>query len=355
MEIVKKAFACDYMEGAHPKILERLMATNLEKTPGYGLDAYSESARAKIREVCGTPDAEIQFLVGGTQTNATVIDALLSSYQGVIAAETGHIATHEAGAIEFGGHKVLTLPEESGKIVPKDLERFLECFYQDGNRDHMVMPGMVYISQPTEYGTLYLKKELEAISVICKTFGIPLYLDGARLAYALGSPENDISLKDIADLCDVFYIGGTKCGTLFGEAVVIPDGKKIPHFFTIIKQHGALLAKGRITGIQFDTLFTEDLYFKLGEHAIAMADRLRKGLEENGVSFRGKTRTNQIFVELENTTLEKWESFVEFSFWESLGEDKTVIRLATSWATTQEDVDELIQMIKEEGGQNAGA
>ena len=240
------SFSCDYMEGAHPQILQRLMETNLEKTPGYGSDCYCEAAKAKIREACKAPAAEIFFLVGGTQTNATVIDAMLKSYQGVIAASTGHISVHEVGAIEFGGHKVLTLPHHNGKISASQIEALLEQYQNDASHDHMVMPGMVYLSHPTEYGTLYSREELTAISSLCRAHQIPLYLDGARLAYALACPQNDLTLADLAALCDVFYIGGTKCGALFGEAVVIPNAETIPHFFTIIKQHGALRAKGRL-------------------------------------------------------------------------------------------------------------
>ena len=227
-------FASDYMEGAHPAIIQKLIETNLEKTVGYGLDPYTEDAKEKIRKACGAPDAEVFLLVGGTQTNATVIDALLKSYQGVVAAKTGHIATHESGAIEFGGHKVLTLPEKDGKISAVQIEKLVKDFYDDANYEHMVMPGMVYISQPTEYGTLYSKEELTTISKVCRKNHLPLYVDGARLAYALASQENDVTLADLAALCDVFYIGGTKCGALFGEAVVIPHKGLIPHFFTII-------------------------------------------------------------------------------------------------------------------------
>lgn len=239
------SFSCDYLEGAHPAILQRLCETNFAQTAGYGTDEYCESAREKIRAACGAPNAEIHFLVGGTQTNATVIDALLRSYEGVIAADTGHISVHEAGAIEFGGHKVLTLPQENGKITASQIRALLDQYEDDANRDHTVMPGMVYLSQPTEYGTLYSKKELAAISALCREKRLPLYIDGARLAYALACPENDVTLRDLAALCDIFYIGGTKCGALLGEAVVIPQPGLIPHFFTIIKQHGALLAKGR--------------------------------------------------------------------------------------------------------------
>lgn len=227
------SFSCDYLEGAHPAILQRLCETNFAQTAGYGTDEYCESAREKIRAACGAPNAEIHFLVGGTQTNATVIDALLRSYEGVIAADTGHISVHEAGAIEFGGHKVLTLPQENGKITASQIRALLDQYEDDANRDHTVMPGMVYLSQPTEYGTLYSKKELAAISALCREKRLPLYIDGARLAYALACPENDVTLRDLAALCDIFYIGGTKCGALLGEAVVIPQPGLIPHFFTI--------------------------------------------------------------------------------------------------------------------------
>ncbi|MBQ4480519.1 MAG: aminotransferase class V-fold PLP-dependent enzyme, partial [Victivallales bacterium] len=247
---MKLNFASDYMEGAHPRILQRLVETNFEKTAGYGFDTYSEAAREKIRKACEAPEAEIFFLVGGTQTNATVIDALLRSYQGVIAAETGHISTHESGAIEHSGHKVLALPGKDGKLSAKTVRACLDTYKLDENRDHTVMPGMVYISQPTEYGTLYSLAELEALSGVCREAGIPLYLDGARLASALACQENDAELPDLARLCDAFYIGGTNCGALFGEAVVFPKKNTVPHFFTIVKQHGALLAKGRIAGIQ---------------------------------------------------------------------------------------------------------
>ena len=256
---MKLNFASDYMEGAHPQILQRLLETNLEKTAGYGFDKYSEAAREKIRKACEAPEAEIFFLVGGTQTNATVIDALLCSYQGVIAAETGHISTHESGAIEHSGHKVLALPGENGKLSAETVRACLDTYRLDENRDHTVMPGMVYISQPTEYGTLYSLAELEALNGVCRAAGIPLYLDGARLASALACPENDAHLPDLARLCDAFYIGGTKCGALFGEAVVFPKKNTVPHFFTIVKQHGALLAKGRIAWMQFDALFTDGL------------------------------------------------------------------------------------------------
>lgn len=340
------AFTSDYMEGAHPAILKKLAETNLQKSAGYGLDEYSESAREKIRTACGTPEAEVYFLVGGTQTNATVIDALLASYQGVIAAETGHVSSHEAGAIEAGGHKVLTLPHTNGKISASQVEDFINNYNEDGNHDHMVMPGMVYISQPTEYGTLYSRQELEALSKVCHSNHVPLYLDGARLAYALSCPANDVTLKDIAALCDAFYIGGTKCGALFGEAVVFPKPGLIPHFFTIVKQHGALLAKGRMLGIQFDVLFENDLYEHIGEPAIAAADRIREGLKQNEIEIYIEAPTNQVFCVLEDAFMERLAQKVEFSFWEKKDENHTVVRFATSWATRMEDVEELLQLLK---------
>ena len=342
---MKLNFASDYMEGAHPQILQRLLETNLEKTAGYGFDAYSEVAREKIRAACEAPDAEIFFLVGGTQTNATVIDALLRSYQGVIAAETGHISTHESGAIEHSGHKVITLPGENSKLSADAVRACLDTYMLDENRDHTVMPGMVYISQPTEYGTLYSLEELTELSRVCRDAGIPLYLDGARLASALACPENDAGLPDLARLCDAFYIGGTKCGALFGEAVVFPKKNTVPHFFTIVKQHGALLAKGRIAGIQFDTLFTDGLYTKCGQNAIDKAARIRKALRDKGYELALDAPTNQIFPLLDAGQLAALSEKVEMSFWESRPDGKTVMRIATSWATTDEDVDRLIESL----------
>lgn len=341
----KLSFASDYLEGAHPAILQRLVETNLEKTPGYGEDEYSESARRRIRAACAAPEADVYFLVGGTQTNATVIDAMLRPYQGVIAAESGHISVHEAGAIELGGHKVLSLAQENGKLTAQAVERCAQGYWQDDNREHMVMPGLVYLSQPTEYGTLYSLSELEAIRAVCDRYSLSLYLDGARLAYALSCPENDVTLADLARLCDAFYIGGTKCGALFGEAVVFPQHDRVPHFFTIVKQHGALLAKGRIAGLQFDTLFTDGLYERLGRHAVAAADRLRAALRENGYELAFPAPTNQIFLVLDEAQREALSRRVEMSFWEKRADGRTVVRLATSWATAPEDVDALIALL----------
>ena len=341
----KLAFASDYMEGTHPQILKRLVETNMQHFTGYGMDDISESARDKIRAACEAPDAEVYFLVGGTQANATMIDAALRSYQGVIAANTGHISTHEAGAIELSGHKVLTLPQNNGKISAEQIRGCIEGYWQDDNHEHTVMPGLVYLSQPTEYGTLYSLAELTQISAVCHANNVALYVDGARLAYALACPENDVTLPDLASLCDAFYIGGTKCSALFGEAVVIPRRGFIPHLFTIIKQHGALLAKGWVAGLQFDTLFTDDLYFKVGRNAIDAANRIRNALMEKGYEFAFETPTNQIFIVLDGEKLAALSEKVEMGFWEKLDDNRTVMRIATSWATQKEDVDKLIECL----------
>ncbi len=336
------SFTCDYTQGAHPKILERLIETNMEQLPGYGNDRYCESAKEKIRKACGCPDAEIYFLAGGTQTNATVIDSVLQKYEGVISAQTGHINVHEAGAVEYTGHKVLTLPAWEGKIRADELEELLKTFWDDGSREHMVFPGMVYLSHPTEYGTLYTKAELEAISSICRSYKIPLYLDGARLGYGLMSLQTDVTLPMIADLCDIFYIGGTKVGALCGEAVVFPHKNAPCHFLTLIKQHGALMAKGRLVGIQFDTLFTDDLYFRISRHAIEMAELMKKGFAKKGYSFFLDSPTNQQFILLDNVKLEELQKKVDFEIWERPDEEHTVVRFATSWGTAAEDIEELM-------------
>ena len=341
------SFSCDYMEGAHPTILQRLIETNFAQMPGYGADDYCESAREKIRAACSAPNAEVHFLVGGTQTNATVIDALLRSYQGVVAADTGHISVHEAGAIEFGGHKVLTLPHRNGKISAEQIASLLCVYEKDVNHDHTVMPGMVYLSQPTEYGTLYSREELSAISALCREKHLPLYVDGARLAYALACPENDVTLKDMAELCDIFYIGGTKCGALLGEAVVIPQPGLIPHFFTIIKQHGALLAKGRLLGLQFDTLFTDGLYQRIGEAALRAVEDIRTALRANGYQLCFASPTNQTFCLVDREQMEKLREYVDFSQWEVYDEMHTIIRFATSWATKDEDVCTLCRILRD--------
>ena len=337
------SFENDYIQGAHPEVLKRLAETNYEPLSGYGTDPYCESAREKIRRECGCPDAEIHFLVGGTQTNAVVIDAMLKGYEGVVAADTGHVAVHEAGAVEYTGHKVLTIPHYTGKIDPGELKAYLEGFYQDANHEHMVFPGMVYLSHPTELGTLYSRKELEEISQICREYEIPLFLDGARLGYGLMSSDTDVTLQDVAQLCDVFYIGGTKVGALCGEAVVFPE-KAPRHFLTSVKQHGALLAKGRLLGIQFDTLFTDNLYFDISRHAIERAEELKRVLQEKGCTFAWESPTNQQFVILEDSTVRRLKEHVVFSFWEKADETHTVVRFVTSWATRKEEIEELSRM-----------
>ena len=331
-------FESDYTTGAHPEILNRLAETNLEGLPGYGSDPYCERAKEKIRKAVGKENAQVEFLVGGTQTNAVVISTMLSDYQGVIAAQTGHINAHESGAVEYTGHKVLALPQHEGKISAGELEAYLVDFYANDSREHMVFPGMVYISHPTEYGTLYSKGELEALSAVCRRYEIPLLLDGARLAYGLMSRETDLTIFDIADLCDVFYIGGTKVGALCGEAVVFTKNNRPAHFLTSIKKRGALLAKGRLLGVQFDALFTDDLYFRIGKHAIDMAEEMKTLFVSRGIPFFIHSPTNQQFVILENEKLAKIKEKVNFSIWEPYDQTHTVVRFATGWSTTKADL-----------------
>jgi len=339
------SFACDYLEGAHEKILKRLAETNDIQEPGYGEDSFCESAKEKIRQVCQCPEAEVFFLTGGTQTNAVVIDALLQKYEGVVAAATGHINVHEEGAIECTGHKVMTLPSYQGKMKAEDLKSLLESFWKDASYEHMVFPGMVYLSYPTEYGTLYSKAELQAIAEVCREYQIPLYLDGARLGYGLMSRECDLTISVIADLCDVFYIGGTKVGALIGEAVVFTKKNMPKHFMTMVKQHGALLAKGRLLGIQFDTLFTDGLYFEISRHAIRMAELLKCGFQERGYSFYLDSPTNQQFIILSLDEISKLKEKVSFDYWDRIDESHQVVRFATSWATKEEDVCELFTLL----------
>ncbi|MDD3795609.1 MAG: low specificity L-threonine aldolase [Lachnospiraceae bacterium] len=339
------SFESDYIEGAHPQILQQLLETNLEQLSGYGSDHYCESARRKIAEACDCPEADVQFLAGGTQTNQIVISAMLQDYEGVVAAHTGHVSAHEAGAIEYTGHKVLELPSHDGKITADELKEYLQNFYQDENHEHMVFPGMVYISHPTEYGTLYRKEELKALSEICREYHMPLYLDGARLGYGLMSVDADVTLADVAEYCDVFYIGGTKVGALCGEAVVFTKNNMPKHFMTMVKQHGGLMAKGRLLGIQFDTLFTDDLYFQISRHAIEMAELLKHIFREKGYSFYLESPTNQQFVILENAQMDQLKRNVAFSFWEKADATHTVVRFATSWATKKEDIEKLKELL----------
>ena len=337
-------FSCDYAEGCHPKVLEALTRTNMVSTPGYGEDRYCESAKEKIREAINCPEADIYFLVGGTQTNQTVIDSMLSNYDGVVAAATGHVAVHEAGAIEYSGHKVITVPGHAGKIDLRELRQMLVDHYADESSEHMVNPGMVYISYPTEYGTLYSKEELEAIGAICNEYNIPLFIDGARLAYGLAAAD-DLTLADIAKLADVFYIGGTKVGALFGEAVVFTKNNTPKHMITQIKQHGALLAKGRLLGLQFDALFTDNLYMEMGKHAVPSANTIRKELVNKGYQIYMENPTNQIFVVMENDKLDTLSKEVLYGFWEKYDDTHTVIRIATSWATTEASVEALKKIL----------
>jgi threonine aldolase len=339
------SFEIDYIEGAHQKILDVLIKTNLEKLSGYGNDIYCDRAKEKIKKVIGNPNAEVYFTVGGTQTNQLVISSVLKPYEGVISAVTGHINGHEAGAIEYSGHKVLCLPQYDGKISADDLLAYLEGFFADDSHDHMVFPGMVYISHPTEYGTLYSKAELTAIAEICRNYEIPLFLDGARLGYGLMSWQTDLTLPDIARLCDVFYIGGTKVGALCGEAVVFTKKNAPRHFFTITKQHGALLAKGRLLGIQFDALFTDGLYFEIGRHAIDMAEKLKRMFAEKGYGFFMDSPTNQQFVILSNEKYEELKKSVVMTWWEPYGEDASVVRFAASWSTMEEDLAALEKLL----------
>lgn len=338
-------FENDYSEGAHIRILERFIETNNEKTTPYGSDVYTESAKQKIRLACANPEAEIFFLCGGTQTNKVVISSLLKPYEGVISAVTGHINGHESGAIENSGHKVLPLPHHNGKLCADELDSYVNAFYADATYEHMVNPGMVYISHPTEYGTLYTKDELTALSEVCRKHGMPLFLDGARLGYGLAA-DNDLTLVDIASLCDVFYIGGTKVGALCGEAVVFKNKDILPrHFLSHIKQNGALFAKGRTVGVQFDTLFTDGLYMEISKNAIDKAQKLKDALAARGYDFFIDSPTNQIFVTLTNERLDEITEKVRISVWEKPDDSHTVVRFATSWATTNEDIDALIALL----------
>lgn len=335
------SFESDYNNGCHEAILKRLIETNNERATGYGLDDYCTAAKEKIRLICDKPEADVFFLVGGTQTNATVIDAMLHSYQGVLSVETGHINVHESGAIEFGGHKVLALPSHDGKMDANELNQWLQAFYDDIAYEHMVFPGMVYITFATEMGTIYTLDELRAISDVCKKFDLPMFVDGARLGYGLMAEGCDVSIQQLADLCDVFYLGGTKCGALCGEAVVFPHHNAPAHFFTIVKQHGALLAKGRLLGIQFDVLMQDNLYFKIAHHAVEQAMRLRDAFIAKGYEMYSNSPTNQQFVLLDRETIERLEKDFVFEQWFPVGE-KMNCRFVTSWATLPEDVDALI-------------
>lgn len=340
------SFESDYTEGCHEDILNKLLETNNEQLSGYGDDKYSASAKEKIKKACHSPSSEVFFLVGGTQTNQIVIDTMLDSCECVISAETGHINTHEAGAIEYSGHKVIEIEQKSGKIVISKFRDVVEAHASDQNKDHTAIPKMLYISNPTEYGTLYTLEELREIREICDKYDLLLYMDGARLGYGLAVDGYNVTLGDIAKLCDAFYIGGTKVGAICGEAVVFKENRTPKRFFTKIKQHGALLAKGRLLGIQFDVLFTDELYFRIGRHAIRMADKLRTIFKENGYDFYVDSPTNQVFIVLDDEKYNRLSEYVGFSFWEKTDRDHTVVRFATSWATKEEDVQLLSEIIK---------
>ncbi|MBQ6709916.1 MAG: aminotransferase class I/II-fold pyridoxal phosphate-dependent enzyme [Bacteroidales bacterium] len=335
-------FQCDYNEGAHPRIMERLMETNFEQTVGYGEDHYCEAARAAVRKAVGREDVDVHFLVGGTQANATVISSILRPYQGVLCATTGHINVHETGAIEHGGHKVLALEAADGLLSAALIREAVEAHYAEDGPEHTVQPGMVYISFSSEVGTVYSLSQLREISAVCREYGLPLFIDGARMGYGLASEGCDVSLSDIAALADVFYLGGTKQGALFGEAVVIVNDALKKDFRYCIKQNGGMLAKGRLLGIQFLTLFEDGLYFQLSEHAVSQAMRIRDAFESKGFGFLVQSPSNQQFPILDNATMERLSSDFLFSFWQKVDDTHTAVRFCTSWATRPEAVDALI-------------
>lgn len=338
------SFVNDYCEGAHPAILEKLSEINFEKQAGYMGSICCERAADKLRAALDCPKAQIFFLTGGTQTNLIAIDTLLKPYEGVVAAETGHVETHESGAIEFTGHKVLTVPSHNGKIDAGELSEFVGKYYGDESREHIVTPGMVYISQPTELGTLYHKEELSAIRRVCEQYGMPLYMDGARLCEALAADET-LTLSDYAALTDAFYIGGTKCGALFGEALCFTKDNMPERFLSRVKQHGALLAKGWLVAVQYDVMFTGDLYIRGGKNAVEKAEIIRKALKEKGYEFFSDSPTNQIFVIMDKAAAKALSEKVNYTLWEDLGGGRVAVRFVTSWATTDDDVKKLIEVL----------
>jgi threonine aldolase len=341
------SFECDYNNGAHPKVLGNLIKYNEARPTPYGFDEFSDRAKDRIREACGMPDAQIFFLTGGTQTNATTIDSMLYQYEGVICVETGHINVHEAGAVEFTEHKIITLPGDHGKMNPKVLDKYLDDFMHDGNNAHAVFPGLVYITFPTELGTIYSAKELDDIYQVCQHYEIPLYIDGARLGYGLMAEGNDITLPYLARHCDVFYIGGTKIGALCGEAVVFTNRQAHKHFFSIQKQHGAVIAKGALIGLQFEALFTDNLYFDLARHAIEMAMKMKRIFQKKEVEFYIDSPTNQQFVILPDALVEKLSKVMVFTHWGQAPGHHTICRFVTSWTTTKEDLDTLENILND--------
>lgn len=339
-------FECDYAEGAHPRILEKMMETNDVQTVGYSEDPYSMHARELIQRACGRTDLDVHFLVGGTQTNLTVIASVLRPHQGVLCAVSGHVNVHETGAIEATGHKVLTLPSRDGKITAAQVKEAVEAHWADVNHEHVVQPGMVYISQPTENGTMYTKAELTELYAVCQQKGLPLYIDGARLGYAMVSPANDVTMEEISRLCDIFYIGGTKVGAMFGEAVVICNPVWKQDFRYYIKQKGGLLAKGRYLGLQFETLFEDGLYFEISKNAVERALEIRKACEEKGYAMHYDSMTNQQFPVLPNTVIEKLQKKYAFFVWEPVDETHSAVRFCTSWKTSKEQAAALIEDIR---------
>ncbi len=339
-------FECDYLEGAHPKVLEALCKTNMIQTPGYSKDEFCEQARHLIKEKCQAPKADVHFLVGGTQTNKTVIASILRPHQGVISPETGHINTHETGTIERSGHKILTLPNTDGKINAKQVKEMCEQHFSLATPEHMTQPGMVYISHPTEIGTLYSKQELEDLRQVCDEYDLPLFLDGARLGYGLTAAGSDLTLVDIARLCDAFYIGGTKVGALFGEAVVITNKALQKDFRYHIKQNGGLLAKGRLLGIQFLTLFEDDLYLEISEHANALSLKIKAAFTKKGYDFLIDSVTNQQFPIIPNDKLQLLKQNYSVTDWAKVSETHSAVRFCTSWATLEQDVEALVADIE---------
>ena len=343
--MTKIQFQCDYNEGAHPLILQRLLETNMEQTVGYGMDDYCHQAREAIRRACQRPDADVHFLVGGTQTNATVISSVLRPYQGVVCAETGHINVHETGAIEHTGHKCIALPSHQGLVRANELEALLATHFDDAEPEHCVQPGMVYISYSAETGMLYKKAELIRIKEVCRQYGLPLFVDGARLGYGLMSPKSDLTLPELAQIADIFYIGGTKQGALFGEALVITNGAYKKDFRYNIKQNGGMLAKGRLLGLQFLTLFTDNLYFDIARHAIDEAMRIKEALVSKGYQLFMDSPTNQQFVILTDHQYEALSHRFVLSLWQRYDAKHVVVRICTSWATLPENVDKLIEAL----------
>lgn len=348
-------FNCDYNEGAHEKVLQRLVETNMEQTEGYGCDPYCRAAEELIRRKCQAPDAAVHFLVGGTQTNVIVIAAALRPHQGVAAAATAHVNVHETGAIEAGGHKVLVLPAKESRITASQIDECYQAHVRDDAFEHIVQPKLVYLSQPTELGTLYTLKELEEIAEVCRRDGLYLYIDGARLGYGLAAEGNDVTMQDLARLCDVFYIGGTKVGALFGEAVVISNPVLRQDFRYIMKQRGGMLAKGRLLGLQFLALFEDDLYLEISRHADRLADRIREAFDRKKIPFLVKSRTNQLFPILPDKDLEWLSEKYCYSYQERIDDTHSAVRFCTSWATAEEAVEQLIRDIdKIEGDPAAG-